>query len=668
MSKKEKSLTEVEIENEGKDIEWAEWTPYTDLETKLRSLVSKTIDDYKLYVFPEIYDIIKMKVLFSGDAKVAYKKAGQEYKSCEVYPLIDSVHDTYVANMYDTTVSTRAIARNPEDIELTSQAQNFYDWCYSITHAEDVKELIRNEASLIGTSYGMAWFKNIKKENEYTTDTVWTKKKFTVQEIQPTLEHVPFFELFYPLSTSDFYNSQFKFRRKIMSYETIQDRYSNVVDFEDKNKIALIKEATTPLSYVDFNKIWDIKSLERVYMSECEKNDAYLWNPLSFMYDNLFALVQWKNDLYEVIEYWEWDKLIIMINGRIIFDDKSPYPLWMPFGILAFETRAGTCRGRWLGHKLMPHQKQANTYYNRIQDGVNMHLDPMYIVQSGQIVGKDGQTPKRIKHIPWGVLETKDASVNNGGISPIDFVDYNIISLAMRDLEACRWQAQEIAGTNSYSQGGQGKVERSFWAVNAKLGVVRSRLQPIIKSMNRFDSMMFEHRLSVSKELMEEEVQIRVLGEDGIKWWETIKPWDILNRFDFECDSEAWRQASKAERAQTTVNIVNTLWALLIDPVSKIPLVNPAQIIQKSLEQLDFVWVTVMTTDEQIEYLKNAQRVMAAWQAPQEPQAPAPQEAQPSPEQLQQAMMPQLSEDNAQLPNETDYQYFQRTGVTKPLV
>ena len=35
--------------------------------------------------------------------------------------------------------------------------------------------------------------------------------------------------------------------------------------------------------------------------------------------------------------------------------------------------------------------------------------------------------------------------------------------------------------------------------------------------INRFDSMMFEHRLSVSKELMEEEVQIRVLGEDGIK-------------------------------------------------------------------------------------------------------------------------------------------------------
>jgi hypothetical protein len=58
--------------------------------------------------------------------------------------------------MFDTTISTRAIARKPEDIDKTQTAQDMFDWCFSISKAEDTRESIRNEASLIGTSYGMA--------------------------------------------------------------------------------------------------------------------------------------------------------------------------------------------------------------------------------------------------------------------------------------------------------------------------------------------------------------------------------------------------------------------------------------------------------------------------------------------------------------------------------
>jgi hypothetical protein len=51
--------------------------------------------------------------------------------------------------MFDTSISTRAIARTEDDIALTQTAQDLFDWCFSITKAEDVRELIRNEASLI---------------------------------------------------------------------------------------------------------------------------------------------------------------------------------------------------------------------------------------------------------------------------------------------------------------------------------------------------------------------------------------------------------------------------------------------------------------------------------------------------------------------------------------
>ena len=161
-----------------------------------------------------------MKVLFSGDLRMLYKKAGWENKSCEIYPLIDSTHDTFCANLYDTTISNRAIAREPEDIDKTQAAQDMFDWCFSITKAEDVREEIRNEASLIGTSYGMPWFEKKKGTKKYMQDGVEKSEEYDI--IKPTLEKVSFFELFYPMSTDNFYKAQWKFRRKILQFKDVE--------------------------------------------------------------------------------------------------------------------------------------------------------------------------------------------------------------------------------------------------------------------------------------------------------------------------------------------------------------------------------------------------------------------------------------------------------------
>lgn len=76
-------------------------------------------------------------------------KAGIADRSNLVYPLISSVHDTFCANLYDTETKSTAVAREEEDVKMTQDAQDFFDRAYSITNADDVKEMIRNEASLI---------------------------------------------------------------------------------------------------------------------------------------------------------------------------------------------------------------------------------------------------------------------------------------------------------------------------------------------------------------------------------------------------------------------------------------------------------------------------------------------------------------------------------------
>jgi hypothetical protein len=146
-----------------------------------------------------------------------------------------------------------------------------------------------------------------------------------MNEVRPTIEHVPFFELFYPISTSDFYKSQWKIRRKIMSFKNIKDKWSSIIDFENEDTEKKIKNANTPISTTDFCKIWDIKTFEKQYVAECITNAKPENSMMDFMYENLFSVVKKDNDLYELIEYWEDDNLVIMINGDVFYDDVSPY-------------------------------------------------------------------------------------------------------------------------------------------------------------------------------------------------------------------------------------------------------------------------------------------------------------------------------------------------------
>jgi hypothetical protein len=188
---------------------------------------------------------------------------------------------------------------------------------------------VRNEAALIGTSYGMAGFKDVRDIKSYRASFEDKDiKRLSMNDVRPTIEHVSFFEMFYPISTYNFYRSQWKARRKIMSFDEIKNKWGRSIDFEDENTCKAIKNSNTPISTTDFSKIRDIKTFEKQYIKACVTNAEPDNNIMSdFVYNNLFSVISKDNDLYELIEYREEDSLVIMINGRIFYDDVSPYPI-----------------------------------------------------------------------------------------------------------------------------------------------------------------------------------------------------------------------------------------------------------------------------------------------------------------------------------------------------
>lgn len=579
----------------------------TELETRIFDVADRLIKHYRKYVYPEWFNIIKAKEKFAWDMIAINYLKWHPNRSAMVYPLIEAAHDTYISNLYDSDTTSKAIPREEADIAKAEDAQDFFDWAYSVARADEEKELIRNEAALIGTSYGLSAV--VQQEDYYKLD--WDNVVIEDSDVYlPYAEHISALQMYVEPSTKNFYKARYKVIRKIMSLNEIEHKYDWWVDFDKmEDDIALrqlLMDSEDYISRHDFTKIYNIKAYQNSYIQSAIKYwQEHEENLLEgdFIDDNMFQVDYATDKLCEVIEYWEKEKLVIMVNGYVIYDGVNPYGL-DPFWCVTYEKRPGTHFGVGIGQKLMSHQRQVNTAWNAVNDAINMHIRPMYTAVKWAVRDAQGMPLERIKYKDGHVVYTDNPNVSNWGIEPLQTIDYNIISLTIRHIQDLLAESQEIIGTNSYVQGGQGKVERSFGAVNARLGVTRSRLQPLIKSMNRFDEKMFHVWLVTSSMLMKDWVVVRILGEDDIEGWKTIKTKDLLNKFDVVVENEAVRQATKLERAQVMIQSLQTILPNLYDQVTGMPIADVKGIIKFAVEQNNFTGIDIFSPEVIEEFIK----------------------------------------------------------------
>ena len=585
----------------------------TALETRIYDTMSKLIDYYERYIYPDWYSIIKMKEKFSWDMYVINRLLWHGNRSCSVYPLIESVHDTYKSNLYDSNVTSKATPRKEENREAAEVAQDFMDWSYSVAGADTEKVLIRDEAALIGTSY---WLATMIEKESYSVD--WEPVEAVYE---PYAEHLSALQVYVEPSTKDFYRARNKRVRKIMSLSDAREMYAPMIDFDKpfeymengklyKEERTIAEELLINNDYVsnkDFTKIYRIKWFEQEYITYCINNfsvaDITSFMKGDFINDNLMQVDYTTDSLVEVIEDWTNKTLVIMINGRVYYDGNNPYGT-CPIGVITYERQPWTHLGIGIGHKLMSHQRQVNTTWNAVNDAIKMHIRPMYSGVSGTVVDSNWQPIQNLEYEDGKVIYTDFGNSANGWFEPIRFIDKDVISICIGHIRTLLNESQEIIGTNSYVQWGQGKVERSFGAVNARMWVTVSRLQPIIHSLNKFDERMFQSRLVAASILMPEWTTIRVLWEDWQDVWKEIKTSDLVNKFDVVVENEAVRQATRAERARIMIESLQTIMPYLYDPITKMPIANVKEVVKYAFEQNNFVGTDIFDDEKLKEYLK----------------------------------------------------------------
>lgn len=643
----------------------------TDAERTIYWKLKKILAHFRDNIFPDMFEIVKMDKLYSKEYEAGLKKHNMKYKSAKIYPLITSIHDTFMAALYDNDLRPKVFPMEEVEAQIVDDAQMFFQWWVEVSETEQAQEIIRNEASLLWASYWIPWYTtSIMKYDE------WENKVTFI----PCLFPVSFFEMFYSVWATNFYKAPEKFRRRFMPFDSLKDMFYPIWEDDwkikwmwkqvEKKKQAIL-EAPMPLSKADFTKIYDIDAYSATYL-------WYLgdWTPSGMIYDETFNVLD-TSSYCEVIDLYIGDQLMVMVNGYFVYSWPSPFQYGEDFALssregpfieLTFEKGIGSVPSG-IGKKIMWHQKQCNSLYNSIADAMYRHLNPVLAAVQWAITDPTtGNAPTTI-----GYDEGKVYSINpsyagmNNAITKLDWTDYNILQLSMNQFEALKADAYTICWVNSYVLWWEWKVERSRYWAEQKVNASKSRLNPMTKSIGRFYSKLFYHWLWLAKQSWATVAYIQNEDSEYV-----INLSELDKKFRIVCSADVWVEEAKANKVQWLLTMMQNTSAFAQNPITGLPDIDNQAFLESIADYAGLRWFKAMSTEEQKEYIdksyeikdyiqqKEIQAQQQIQQAQPQQQMAQPTNWQPSEEEIammmQQAQQPQANPDQSMLPySDTTY-------------
>lgn len=653
----------VTIEKQIEDQDKAKAKAYEDNSTEQERTVyaklKKILEHFRDNIFPDAYEIIKAKQLYSKEWELELKKHNMKYKSAKVYPLITSIHDTFMASLYDNDLRPKVFPMEEVDTKVLENAERFFQWWTEISETEQTQEIIRNEASLIWASYGMPWY-----TTSLIKDSEWNNKVTFI----PSLFPVSFFEMFYSVWATDFYKAPEKFRRRFMTFEDLKEAFYPVWEDDWKQKwmaynIAKKKDAILqhpmPLSKADFTKIYDIDAYSAKYIS-CIWWDKWIW----LVYDETFNILD-SSSYVEVVDLYIWDQMMVMVNGYFVYSGNSPFNYWdgyiswreWPFIELTYEKWKGSLP-KGIGHKIMWHQKQCNALFNSIQDAMYRHLNPVLACVQWAITDPSTwNAPTVINYDEWKIYSINPSYAGMwNALTKIDFTDYNMMSLSISYFESVKQDAYTICWVNSYVLWWEGKVERSRYWAEQRVAWSKARLSPITKSIGRFYSKLFYHWLGLSKQSWATVAYIQDEDKEYV-----ISLSELDKKFKIVCSADTNVEETKASKTQWALTMMQNMAWFAQNPITWLSDIDNDTFLE---EMANNVWLSAikpMTLDEQKAYVDKAYAIKDYMQQKEIELQQKAQQAQPQ-QQPQQSSWGQPSEEElammmqqAQQPQQPQY-------------
>lgn len=604
--------------NKAKDVK--QWiSPYKKTEDKMNDTLNIVKNFYSNHLWNKWASAYRNYFMYKLDRAILIKDFQTNIKS----PVVKMYVDAMRTGLYDNVINFRVVGRDRDDQKKADDVKAFLERGFSASNSRMELMSAIKEALICWPGYLKIWFIDREKKIEYKK---WLKKvSKTTKEQYPFIKYVPVFNVFIDPTVKSFEESPYVFERNVMSIESFKKYYWWYFN-NDTNSI--LKEAlANPIyfSNYDYNKIkhaafWDEREIKKYFNNLNEYSndgwafDTFTQNYLSFEPNSKYV---------EVIEYWSDEKHITMINGKVFLEEDNPLPLKKkPYVDIEYNKAPWLAFWSWLGVTLEDIQNITDELLNLQMDNTKFQIAPMF--QKLKWSDMFSQDANGLTYEPFKVVEVNTPEwMHRLELGSPEFTGVDMIQFLLQ-----LWEMSE--GLNSYSMWYQNKVERSATGVSALVQAFKSRLLPLVESMNQALAKIAEMRTATAVVMMDDMVAIRQMGKDGKPVFKDINIDDLVGKYDIEFDAQALKSATREIKRDQLLQLLQTAIQWWVDPNTWEYFIDMRELWREIIDSFEMSQDLVMNSKEvnkektksMILQAKSEQQVQQAVQQwmPQQPQ------------------------------------------------
>ena len=488
-----------------------------------------------------------------------------DFQSNMKVPIVKQYVDALWTSIYDNNLNFKTTGRNKNSHKKASSAHDYLSWAF--TRSKSWQKIMDSskEAILEWNGYIKVWFTDNSKSHSFkkiTKDKKTGELKTKVHEwdeveMFPDMSYVSIFNLFHPMYIDNLNESPVVIERAIIHKSSIESRFKNLGYDEARYKEAL--ENPRHLFSYDFDKIkmsafWDRKTMNKDLDEYCKKSniskltddnffDVLMNNYLHVKYDGWFC---------EVIEYWEGEEFKLMVNGFVIFSWANPLPdKRHPYVWLLFNKIPWIPYGRWIWISLSDIQDVADQMMNLAIDNQKFLIAPMFERMKWWDIFSESDWV--IEWSPFKTIETNQ----KWAITRLDVGNPQMVWLSWWvDFLFQLWEMSEWI--NSYAMWYQNKVERSATWVSALVQSFKSRMLPLIDSLNQALNIIAKKWLLYWIVNFDDSIEIEKFT-DGKSIIKAISIEDLMWEYSIEFNAQSLKTASRELKRESLLNLLNAI-------------------------------------------------------------------------------------------------------------
>jgi hypothetical protein len=273
---------------------------------------------------------------------------------------------------------------------------------------------------------------------------------------------------------------------------------------------------------------------------------------------------------FELLEYWEEDKLITLGNNRVLLRERdNPFDhKKKPFVATKFIPSLHEFYGIGVIEPLEGPQNELNTKRNQRLDNINLMLNMMWMLQSGAI-----DDLKQLVARPGGIIVCNDIN----GLKPVPVHDYT--SKAMQEEQVSKNDIHETSGVNEFVRGtNTDGSSLTATEIRVKYEQSATRLDYNLKLMAETGIRDIATMIvALDQQFITDEQIVRVVSDGSTKFY-GIRPEDIRGDFEVKVNPDP---AGIGERERLE-NLTNAFMM-----VQNMQSANPVPLAKAIFEQLN---------------------------------------------------------------------------------